>query len=787
MAAGNVFTIAPNDQSIYYLGQIFGTVGDVLTPAGSNEFLGTLFKSINTIALTVGALVLVYITVVGLLATAHEGEFLGKKWSGLWVPIRSVLGVVCLFPASSGYSAIQMVVMWIIVQGVGAADLLWNSAVDYVAKGNAPTGSAVSASAVYPVMEAFFQGLVCQQMATKNVPGLPNIQYYAGNNNNQPYTVQPFSAGQTTYAMGPNGSCGTLNLCDLNSACSGSSSNTPGCWACQAQSGVMNSIYASLNTVASEFAQDDTDYVTFYNTDTYSYDKNLPKMIKSYCDYKGVANNTCCKLPPASSPLTICDTNLAWPSDHVTGNSIDFTNLGTDTMSFYEQWDIYPILPGMTGSPGKLTPTAGSDFVTLSTNQYVNTINTTVAGKLASNSSSTDWKTDAKDAGWITAGIYYYKISNTNAAMMASAVPLFGLDTGNGLPGSDMQSVRNNYSGVDVLVQDLAKASQPPSGGLSSPSYMGSINTSLNSAQSGAVQNFINALQNNKTDPLLNIAAYGHSLIQGAESLYVTVPAVWTAVAAIAGFNMMGVGTGPTLNPVGEGLKQASGFFSPVFFAFLGVMVSFGALLSLYIPMIPYVVFTVTALGWFIATIEAMVAAPLVALGILGPGGQHEILGRAEPSLMILFNLFLRPMLMVFGLMAAMLLINVMLQFINAGFLGVMGDIVTPDLVEQFFFIGIYVSLLFAVVNKVFTLIHIIPERVLTYIGGHAIQYGEGEVSGGVKHGVEAAAAGTAMAMKGGAESGAGAGAAISGKKMQASEGATRQDTGLSGKAKPDQ
>ena len=75
----DLFTIPKGDLSLYYLGQIFGMVGTILPVNDPIIFLSGLFKVINTIALTVGAFVLVYITVVGLLATAHEGEFLGKK------------------------------------------------------------------------------------------------------------------------------------------------------------------------------------------------------------------------------------------------------------------------------------------------------------------------------------------------------------------------------------------------------------------------------------------------------------------------------------------------------------------------------------------------------------------------------------------------------------------------------------------------------------------------------------------------------------------------------------
>src|SRR5579863_7588548 len=127
----NFFTFPANDQSIYYLGQIFGPVANVLPSTGGSLIMSTMFKTFNTTMLILGAFMIVYTTVVGLLATAHEGEFMGKKWSGLWVPLRSLIGIVALFPTTTGYSALQVIIMWCIVQGVGAANLLWTTVLNY--------------------------------------------------------------------------------------------------------------------------------------------------------------------------------------------------------------------------------------------------------------------------------------------------------------------------------------------------------------------------------------------------------------------------------------------------------------------------------------------------------------------------------------------------------------------------------------------------------------------------------------------------------------------------------
>src|SRR5688572_20342112 len=122
----NVFQLADNDQSILFLGQIFGNVGAGLSGTGPT-LLANMFKTFNTILLVVGVIFVVYTTVMGVIATAHEGEFMGKKWNSIWIPLRMIMGIVALVPTKSGYCAIQVVIIWLVVQGIGAADMVWKT------------------------------------------------------------------------------------------------------------------------------------------------------------------------------------------------------------------------------------------------------------------------------------------------------------------------------------------------------------------------------------------------------------------------------------------------------------------------------------------------------------------------------------------------------------------------------------------------------------------------------------------------------------------------------------
>jgi defect-in-organelle-trafficking protein DotA len=168
--------------------------------------------------------------------------------------------------------------------------------------------------------------------------------------------------------------------------------------------------------------------------------------------------------------------------------------------------------------------------------------------------------------------------------------------------------------------------------------------------------------------------------------------------------------------------------------------------------------------------IEAMVAAPIVALGITHPEG-HDAFGKGEQAVMILMNVFLRPAMMIIGYVAAIALCYVGVWMLNAGFQHAIGFILgaPPDALPPlpplskaaasvpisgekvsststitigmgygdtwagiyafFFSILIYTSAYLTIVQKSFTLIHYLPDKVLRWIGGQPEGIG-GETAG---------------------------------------------------------
>jgi hypothetical protein len=128
-------------------------------------------------------------------------------------------------------------------------------------------------------------------------------------------------------------------------------------------------------------------------------------------------------------------------------------------------------------------------------------------------------------------------------------------------------------------------------------------------------------------------------------------------------------------------------------------------------------IYTVTALGWFLLVVEAIIAAPIVSLGFVIPSGEE--LGKVVPGLMLLVSIVLRPTLMVFGFILAARLFRAVVALVNFGMADTFKTIpTTGSLLAPVAAMCLYGGFIIALVNKSFALIYIVPDKVLRWIGG---------------------------------------------------------------------
>jgi len=829
----NLFTIASTDQSVFYLGQIFGNIGGLLSTNDAPILLGLMFKVLNTAALSVGAMIVVYTTVAGLLSTASEGEFLGKKWSGMWVPIRTVLGIVGLFPSSGGYCAIQIIIMWLILQGVGFADTLWTAVlqlIDQEGSVYATTTFPDVAGATQQPFKNLFTGLVCYETLARNQDVANSPAPYLCKS--QPGdarcgVVLPVFEPGTPFNLGD--TCGgTLTVCNSSStdgACK--DPHSVDCALCKGQLQALSDIIPTFAAVANTFVQMDYDYQQFfYTSDSKTTSDKVPQWIQDFCTSKDIQGKCCVgaaeynesmraadlkrrtasrnrqdpfyrapvnnneTIPDTVDPVAKCSYGLFGEDYFPSGSG---NNSGPGTVNLTVLKDIY--------MPGIKSYTNNVDFIKAAATQYQAVMNgayLTFLATLPPSATKAAWNQEAQKNGWILAGMYYMQITQKSANQLPSTKNLPQLnfpmvknpDTGQ----SDIKLYRNNINAMPSLFRYINENNSGDSDlAVSTASEINEASwTSMNSMVSSFMHDISGPPGKLAENPLYKISLWGYNMMIVVQFLFALTTVLVAVAAAVMATNFLVVGTGMTSPPWDEAFKAIWNFTSPFLILALSGLFSIGAVLGIYLPLIPYTIFLMGAIGWLMATIEAMVAGPIIALGILSPSGQHELLGKSEPAVMIIFNLILRPALMVFGMMASMLLAVVVVTMINQGFAKVAFNIIqAPGLVESIFFMMAYTSLLVTALNKVFTLIHVIPEKVLTYIGGQAISQGEGEGLQGMKQAMEGGASGISGGAK---EAGAAPAAGISkvgqddahAKSDTAGAGATARANQKAGVSAPD-
>lgn len=134
----DAFASNPNydsDVSTNFLSFIFGSVNDIFGGVLSgktklawasddgSQYAGA-FVIFNQVMALVAVVIIVYISLVGLVNSAHSGTALGQRWHSFFLPLRVCVGGALLLPLGV-YNMAQVLAMWFILQGVNIANDVW--------------------------------------------------------------------------------------------------------------------------------------------------------------------------------------------------------------------------------------------------------------------------------------------------------------------------------------------------------------------------------------------------------------------------------------------------------------------------------------------------------------------------------------------------------------------------------------------------------------------------------------------------------------------------------------
>jgi conjugal transfer/type IV secretion protein DotA/TraY len=167
---GGILAPPETDVSIQALNSIFGLSGN------NSNMISELMMIWNSAMLFVGAVLVGYILIAGVLKTAHEGEALGQKWNSMWIPLRASVGLLAIMPVLKGYCLIQLIVFWSAAQGIGLADMMWTKAVTMISK----SGGFISAPApnrdAFDVNARLYENIACQVGMNRDITAWAQAQ-----------------------------------------------------------------------------------------------------------------------------------------------------------------------------------------------------------------------------------------------------------------------------------------------------------------------------------------------------------------------------------------------------------------------------------------------------------------------------------------------------------------------------------------------------------------------------------------------------------------------------------
>lgn len=153
------------------------------------------------------------------------------------------------------------------------------------------------------------------------------------------------------------------------------------------------------------------------------------------------------------------------------------------------------------------------------------------------------------------------------------------------------------------------------------------------------------------------------------------------------------------------------------------------------LPFLPFIYFIFAVSGWIKSIFEATVAMPLWALAHLKIDGEGVVGPAATNGYFLLFEIFMRPILILLGLIASITIFSAMVKVLNDGLFELMvsnvggSDAIDPSLgltdqiteyfrdpLDQFFFTVIYVVIVYLIGLSTFKLIDQIPNQILRWI-----------------------------------------------------------------------
>ena len=655
--------------------QVIPTVAGI-TKAQVDVWTGSIVSIlawINSTVLFIGGVLASYTIFGSIIKTARSGEVMGN-WNEHTIPVRTLMGAAVLLPVPgfAGLSAIQVIVIWLFsFVGIGIADTGWNVIVPNIVN-NSLGELVVPRQNIRELAGSVLEAQVCERAVNT-----ATTHYHLGDLISR--------SGPTTEVLADVGKTLVDNPAEL----------LPG----------MSSLVTGY-------------YVPAY--DSYVWGTTDASELSQFSP-----------IIPAAGLTDVCG-RLSWESSlkyvppvggasESTGSQLRGAIYKADTQA----------LPTLLSSTGGIATIIGNDQTPSSADwnsaiDAYDTALTTAASAQAQQVFAAGIKRYAASAqkyGFATAGEWFWKINQWNQAAEEAlnqstsgnfVGPSWGQFAGelfNSHYRSEMKRVDDFVNSAHSTGLDASGQPNPTEGG------SGTLGALFSKAGVDTVEGIVQAPGGQ--NPIEHVQAIGTAMEVFAGAIF--------ALALVA----IGVGAGVDHSALGWVGGAAGGKVGVVLggLAMHLAMWIFGIgyLLSFFVPLIPYLIWTITLLTTAILFVELVSASPIWAVMHMHPEG-HEFFGYGSTGYLLATSIVFRPLLMLVGFLAGTGLTYAFAWILNA----TLGNAVLSAMTNSgggfmgpMDFLGmavLYTSFLIIATWKSYELIYLIPDKVMRWAGAQGAQ-----------------------------------------------------------------
>lgn len=662
----HAFTPPVGDTSVNFLREVFGSIIDKLHSGADaqsgkpDSALGAMLGPFNTAVLFLGMIFVIYTTIKGTIDSAHDGQVLGKKMSEIWVPVRTVAGTAFLLPLGSGYSLIQIAILWLAIQSAGIADAVLSAGLDYIAETNMVSRPNLPDSR--PLAANILKFEVCAAAMNKQ---------YEESGWNTRISVPP---QEKSWVVFNHGEVGIGDV--VTTGVAGVAAGPVGALASAGYAAASASYRVTeFDWVANDSANKRCGSLTWRESDESSL---------------GAGNTAISKRPIMLAQIQAVRNMIA---------------------------ELRPVAQQIVAA--RQMPAPGA--IEAAASRYEDTL--ARAAKDAINNSSDAGRANfiqyAKDSGWIYLPTYYNQLIQLNDALQ-STLNTLPASEGSTVEDKEVKDVLINYTDFMTVADEYLKRrdlavknayNQQAADDVKIPTSWEDLKRLLSRPAQGAINQFTLQLAGSNLSHVGQIKAIGDTISHSAEVLL----GIMATASGVANANAVKLSLGNFFD-AGAALSSISGVFTSI----IVMLFLFGAIAAYYIPLIPFIAGITAIIKWFIMVFEMVIAGPLMAAAHIHPDGD-DVVGKASPGYMLILSMLMWPVLTVFGFFGSIWLAQPITGYINMAYMTAVAGAEHNSfsgLVAFVAYVVIYVIIMTGVVHSVFTLVNWLPTNALRVIGG---------------------------------------------------------------------